>query len=299
MKPIQTFIVTNEIPSELSNLKELAYNFWWCWNSEARELFIRIDRDLWEECSHNPILLLNKVSKDVLHELAQKPDFIRFLNYNYERFQNYMKSQTWYNEMRPDNQKEVIAYFSTEYGINESFPNYSGGLGVLSGDHLKSASDIGLPLVGVGLLYQQGYFRQNINQNGWQTELYPYNDFFSMPIVQIKDENIEWIFSDKIGEEKEFDRIISKFLKKNRSTAIVCCNFMILKHIQNRTKNTTKLACFDYSGDTWKEENILCSISPSYEIGMKIGKNIIMMLEDTNYKIHDYSYIFNPTIYYP
>ncbi|MCY1151208.1 MAG: GntR family transcriptional regulator [Sphaerochaetaceae bacterium] len=117
--------------------------------------------------------------------------------------------------------------------------------------------------------------------------------------IEIKDENIKWIISDNIADEREFDRIISKFLKKNRSSAIICCNFMILKHIQYKTKYPRKLACFDYSGDNWKEENILCSISPSFEVGIKVGKNIIRMLDDSNYKIHDYSYIFKPTIYYP
>lgn len=117
--------------------------------------------------------------------------------------------------------------------------------------------------------------------------------------IEIKDENIKWIFSENLDDDKEFDRVISKFLKKNRSSAIVCCNFMILKHIQNRTKYPRKLACFDYSGDKWKEENILCSISPSFEVGKKVGKNILRMLEDRNFKIHDYSYVFKPTIYYP
>lgn len=117
--------------------------------------------------------------------------------------------------------------------------------------------------------------------------------------IEIKDENIKWLISDNISEEKEFDRIISQFLKRNKSTAIVCCNFMILKHIQKKTKYPRKLACFDYSGNNWEEEKILCSISPSYEVGKKVGKNILRMLEDSNYKIHDYSYIFKPTIYYP
>jgi len=117
--------------------------------------------------------------------------------------------------------------------------------------------------------------------------------------IEIKDENIKWLISDNISQEKEFDRIISNFLKNNKSTAIVCCNFMILKHIQEKTRYPRKLACFDYSNDNWEEEKILCSISPSYEVGEKVGKNILRMLEDRNYKIHDYSYIFKPTIFYP
>jgi len=117
--------------------------------------------------------------------------------------------------------------------------------------------------------------------------------------IQIKDENIKWLISDNIDEEKEFQRIINKFLSSNSSSAIICCNFMILKHIQNKIKNQRKLACFDYSREDWEKENILCSLSPSYEVGKKVGKNMVSMLDDNNFKIHDYSYMFKPIIYYP
>lgn len=185
MKPVHSFIVSAHLPDNLYKLKELAYNYWWCWNSGAKELFLRIDRELWENVSHNPVLLLNKLRKEQLEELSQQDDFISFLNYIHGKFEKYMNSQTWFDSL-DQSRDRCIAYFSMEYGINESFPNYSGGLGVLSGDHLKSSSDLGIPLVAVGLLYQQGYFRQHLTQHGWQNELYHFNDFFSMPLELMK-----------------------------------------------------------------------------------------------------------------
>lgn len=187
MKPVHSFVVTAKLPGELNKLRELAYNYWWCWNPDGRELFRRIDADLWEEVSHNPVNLINRLSQKKLNDLANSPDFISFLKSNYYKFESYLNAEKWYNKQNTS--KGVIAYFSTEYGINESFPNYSGGLGVLSGDHLKSASDLGLPLVGVGLLYQMGYFRQHLTQSGWQNEIYLYNDFYNLPITLEKDKD--------------------------------------------------------------------------------------------------------------
>ncbi len=186
MKPIHSFIVTSNLPKSIAKLEELAYNYWWCWNYEAKELFIRIDRNLWEEVNHNPVLLINKVPQEKLNELSKKTDFIRYLDFIYENYKRYMDDKSWYDSIE-NKSKGTIAYFSPEFGINESFPNYSGGLGVLAGDHLKSASDLGLPLIAIGLLYQQGYFRQHLAMNGWQNEYYHYNDFFSLPLRLVKD----------------------------------------------------------------------------------------------------------------
>lgn len=190
MKPVHSFVVSAHLPEKLEALKELAYNYWWCWNTGAKELFLRIDRDIWEEVDHNPALLLNKTPQARFQELAEQADFVSYLEFIYQKFYNYINNETWFDKKLCETDS-CIAYFSTEYGINESFPNYSGGLGVLSGDHMKSASDLGLPIVGIGLLYQQGYFRQHLTQHGWQNELYKYNDFYSMPITLMKDENGE------------------------------------------------------------------------------------------------------------
>lgn len=188
MKPLHSFIVSANLPPKLEKLRELAYNYWWCWNYHGKELFLRINPDLWEEVDHNPVAFINKLPQATLLDLEKQNDFISYLDFVYASFEEYMQSRDWFNEQYEHN-GDVIAYFSTEYGINESFPNYSGGLGVLSGDHLKSSSDLGLPLIAVGLLYQQGYFRQQLTQNGWQNELYLYNDFFSMPLILQKDDN--------------------------------------------------------------------------------------------------------------
>lgn len=187
MRPVHSFIVSANLPSNLEKLRELAYNYWWCWNYHGKEVFIRINPTLWDEVHHNPVAFINKLTQAELSELSGKKDFVSYLDYVYGKFKSYLESKSWFDEAKPEN-KDVIAYFSTEYGINESFPNYSGGLGVLSGDHLKSSSDLGIPLIGVGLLYQQGYFRQQLTQNGWQNELYLYNDFYSMPLILQRDQ---------------------------------------------------------------------------------------------------------------
>ena len=191
MFPIKTFVATPTLPHSIDKLRELAYNYYWCWNSDAREVFIRMDRELWEEVEHNPVQLINKIPYKKLVKLSEQPDFTNYLDYIYERFQNYINNSTWFSRNYPDIQQNIIAYFSPEYGINESFPNYSGGLGVLSGDHMKSSSDLGLPLVGIGLLYQEGYFRQQLSNNGWQNEIYNYNDFYTMPLTLVRDNDDE------------------------------------------------------------------------------------------------------------
>jgi len=188
MKPVQTFIVTAKLPSKIAKLKELAYNYWWCWNYNAKELFIRVNNILWDEVNHNPVLLINRLTQEELEDLANQKDFVAFLDSVYDSFIKYLESEGWYNTLGID-KVGTIAYISPEYGINESFPNYSGGLGILSGDHLKTASDLGLPLVGIGLLYQQGYFRQKLTQSGWQNELYIPNDFYSLPLILQRDRN--------------------------------------------------------------------------------------------------------------
>lgn len=195
MKPLHSFIVKAQLPPNIAKITEIAYNYWWCWDSEAKELFNRMNRKLWSEVHHNPVLLINKLSQKELNDLANQVDFTNFLEKVYKNFQKYLQSKSWFDDQNLDKNK-IIAYFSPEYGINESFPVYSGGLGVLSGDHLKSASDLGLPLIGVGLLYQQGYFRQRLSPNGWQNELYPVNDFYTMPMFLMRDENGKPIIID-------------------------------------------------------------------------------------------------------
>lgn len=187
VKNVRPYAVTPSLPEKLKPLLEIAYNLWWVWNSEAFELFRRMDRELWEEAYHNPIRLLGSISQDRLAELSHDNSFISHLERIHHDLQHYLKIKTWYDKAMPEAKDCKIAYFSTEFGLNESVPIYSGGLGILSGDHMKSASDLGLPLVGIGLLYRQGYFKQYLNIDGWQQEEYIENHFLRMPIQHVKD----------------------------------------------------------------------------------------------------------------
>jgi starch phosphorylase len=183
LQQIRTFTVAPSLPEELEYLRELAFNLHWTWDHETIDLFRRLDRDLWEQCYHNPVLLLGNISQERLRAVAADDGFVAHMERVYRDLTEYMQAETWYQKRYGEPKTPRIAYFSAEFGITESLPNYSGGLGVLSGDHIKSASELGLPLIGVGLLYQQGYFRQYLNTDGWQQESYPVNDFYNLPLT--------------------------------------------------------------------------------------------------------------------
>ncbi|MBN1352648.1 alpha-glucan family phosphorylase [candidate division KSB1 bacterium] len=189
MKQVRKFRVIPALPDRLKPLQELAYNLWWSWNPDAIILFRRLDRDLWEETYHNPVDLLGKVSQSRLQEKMQDEGFLADMDRIYSKFKSYMTRKTWFERTYPRHERTMFAYFSAEYGLTECIKTYSGGLGVLSGDHLKASSDLGLPLTGIGLLYRQGYFFQYLSADGWQQEHYPENDFHNMPILPVKNEN--------------------------------------------------------------------------------------------------------------
>ena len=182
MLPIRKFNVSPSLPPSLEPLRKLAYNLHWDWNVETKDLFRRLDRDLWESSNQNPVLMLGTISQQRLQEVSEDQGFLAQMNRAALQLDDYLKNRAWYNKQRGTQQKECYAYFSMEFGLVKALPIYSGGLGVLAGDHLKSASDLGLPLVGVGLLYQEGYFSQYLNADGWQQERYPINDFYNMPL---------------------------------------------------------------------------------------------------------------------
>jgi len=187
MKPIQSFTVKPILPKKLEELRELAYNLWWTWNADARDLFRRLDMDLWEETRHNPVALLNRVEQDVLEARVQDDSYLYQLHRVCDKFRQSLKSPTWFEKSGKYNSHLNIAYFSMEYGITECLADYSGGLGVLAGDHLKSASELGIPLQAVGLSYQYGYFQQVLNVDDYQEEEYPINDFYNSPLTLVKD----------------------------------------------------------------------------------------------------------------
>lgn len=186
---MQIFSIVPNLHEELKPLEEIAYNLWHTWNPEALTLFMRMDRDLWENCSHNPVLMLGKISQEQLNELTHDEGFMMHMQRVYQEFKIYMSNVSYFQHLLGYHKDFKIAYFSAEFGINDSVPIYSGGLGILSGDHLKSASDLNIPLVAVGLMYQQGYFRQYLTSDGWQQETYPENDFHNMPMELMRNED--------------------------------------------------------------------------------------------------------------
>ena len=192
IKPVATINVVPNLPEPLARLQELAYNLRWAWDHETTALFRRLDPDLWRATDHNPVWMLGLIEQDRLQAAAEDPAFMAHLNRVSAAFDEYMRANnTWYKSQYAREEQPVIAYFSMEFGLAECLQNYSGGLGVLSGDHLKSASDLGLPLVGVGMLYQEGYFHQYLNADGWQQESYPINDYSNLPVTLQRDANGE------------------------------------------------------------------------------------------------------------
>jgi starch phosphorylase len=183
MHPVKTFHVRPALPERLKALEELAYNLRWSWDHETISLFRRLDRQIWAGSGHNPVLMLGSLAQERLQELAQDEAFLAHLDTVVAGLRDYAAStRTWYQKQYGPPSRPLVAYFSLEFGLTESLPIYSGGLGILAGDHLKSASELGVPLIGVGLLYQKGYFRQYLTSDGWQQERRPSNDFSVMPL---------------------------------------------------------------------------------------------------------------------
>ena len=182
--------VNPQLPKRIEKISEISNNLWWSWNTEFLRLFQEIDRDLWEQSNKNPVKFLRHVSQDRLEKAAKDLLFLRDYDKVVDNYEAYMSSKnTWFANRYPENKNDLIAYFSAEYGLDQTIPIYSGGLGILSGDHLKSASDLGIPLVAVGLLYKDGYFNQKIDGNGQQQTEYNKLDLENMPINPVKDEN--------------------------------------------------------------------------------------------------------------
>lgn len=183
MYSFRTVSVIPELPETIKRLSELARNLWFSWHPEAQQLYAKVDPFLWEEVNHNPIKLLLHVEGDKLTQAANDPEYLVMYNRVMGDLDRYMQQETWYQRTYPSENNQLVAYFSAEFGVHESNPVYSGGLGLLAGDHCKSASDLGLPFVGVGILYKQGYFCQRINREGWQEAHYSFMDFNEMTVI--------------------------------------------------------------------------------------------------------------------
>ena len=180
--------VRPQLPKRIAKLYDISYNLWWSWNTEFLKLFKILDIDLWEKVGKNPVKFLKMVSQEKLEDATKNSEFLKEYDKVVKDFDDYMGSkETWFKKKFPDNTNDLIAYFSAEYGLDETIPIYSGGLGILSGDHMKSSSDMGIPLVGIGLLYKSGYFHQKINGYGQQETEYHAIDISTLPVTSVKD----------------------------------------------------------------------------------------------------------------
>jgi glycogen phosphorylase len=179
-----------DLPRRINRLGELAYNLWWTWNPSAQRLYYRIDYALWERLNHNPLVFLRSVGRAEVNAAAQNPIYLEIYDRVFASFDAYLNAkETWCSRTYEDSCKQQSAYFSMEFGLHETLPIYSGGLGVLAGDYLKESSDLGLPLVGVGLMYAEGYFSQRISEDGWQESVNNLLNFEELPVLQVLDGN--------------------------------------------------------------------------------------------------------------
>jgi starch phosphorylase len=190
MKALRSFTVRPSLPPELAALEELAMNLRWSWDAETRDVFKWVDPDAWDASVHDPVGVLGVVPRERLDALVADPGFMRFLGDVRDEHQRYLDGDRWF-QLRGGSPLRSVAYFSPEFGIAEALPQYSGGLGVLAGDHLKACSDLGVPLVGIGLFYRHGYFRQSLSADGWQQERYPDLDPHAMALTPCDGVTIE------------------------------------------------------------------------------------------------------------
>ena len=201
--------VNPQLPKEIENLSTISNNLWWSWNTEFLKIFKTIDIDLWERCDRNPVKFLRLVDQEKIESAAKNSEILNLYRTNSNNFTDYMQSKnTWFSKEYPNNKNDLIAYFSAEYGLDETLPIYSGGLGILSGDHLKSASDLGIPLVAIGLLYKEGFFNQVFDKNGMQQHEYNRIDVNNLPVIPVKRENGEdLIVTIKIGRNNLYLKV--------------------------------------------------------------------------------------------
>jgi starch phosphorylase len=208
MPTFQTYNVTPILPATLEPLRELSFNLWWTWEPAARRLFRELDRDLWNRTNHNPVRMLQLSRQSRLEELAQDKNFLRELKQVFHDFEQYLGRRDTYGKTGPGGAiKNPIAYFSAEFGFHESIPNYSGGLGILAGDHCKSASDLDLNFVAIGLLYRHGYFRQQIDRDGIQAAINLNQNFYHLPIREVRRGETKLLVSVPILDREVFARV--------------------------------------------------------------------------------------------
>jgi glycogen phosphorylase len=208
MPTFQTYNVTPTLPATLEPLRELSFNLWWTWEPSARRLFRQLDPELWNRTNHNPVRMLQLSRQSRLEELSQDKTFLRELKQVFEAFEKYLGRKDTYGKIGPASAiKKPIAYFSAEFGFHESIPNYSGGLGILASDHCKSASDLDLKFVGIGLLYRHGYFRQQIDKEGVQEAISLNQSFYHLPILEVRRGDANLLISVPILDREVFAKL--------------------------------------------------------------------------------------------
>src|SRR5947207_10568626 len=206
MPTYHTFNVIPTLPAALEPLREMVFNLWWTWEPSARRLFRHLDPELWNRTNHNPVRMLQLSRQARLVEVAQDKNFLRELKEVHDAYRNYLARKDTYGKTSNRFEKP-IAYFSAEFGFHESIPNYSGGLGILAGDHCKSASDLDLNFVAIGLLYRHGYFRQQIDKNGIQAAINLNQNFYHLPIREVHRGDTRLLISVRILEREVFARL--------------------------------------------------------------------------------------------
>jgi len=203
-QPAKTLTKTLKLPFPLQALERLSWNYWWSWSRDGASLFQDLDSEAWDECEHNPRKLLERVSEYRLAQMATDPSYLELLNSLLSSFDKYINAPPKPAGISPDH---PVAYFCAEYGIHNSLPMYSGGLGVLAGDHLKSASDLQIPLVAVGLLYRYGYFRQHLTREGWQEERYGETEPANLPLTLVQQDGAPLLVEVLIRERNVHARV--------------------------------------------------------------------------------------------
>src|SRR3982751_4144246 len=208
MPNFHTYNIVPTLPAALEPLREVSFNVWWTWEPSARRLFRHLDPELWNRTNHNPIRMLQLSRQARLEELGSDKTFLRELKLVYDAFQKYLTRQDTYGKTGPGAAlQKPVAYFSAEFGFHESIPNYSGGLGILSGDHCKSASDLDLNFVAIGLLYRHGYFKQQIDREGGQQAISLNQNFHHLPIREVRRDNARVLISVRILDREVWAKI--------------------------------------------------------------------------------------------
>src|SRR5256886_5427175 len=208
MPTFQTYNVTPILPAALEPLREMSFNLWWTWEPAARRLFRHLDHELWNRTNHNPVRMLQLSRQARLEELAQDKTFLRELKQVFEAFEKYLGRKDTYGKSGAASAiQKPVAYFSAEFGFHESIPNYSGGLGILAGDHCKSASDLDLNFVAIGLLYRHGYFKQEIDKDGVQQAINLNQNFHHLPIREVRRGDSNLLISARILDREVFAKV--------------------------------------------------------------------------------------------